>query len=123
MCSRQAGYQETIRGLLTRVPTFSPRTTEFEPSEKLRASFGALSRSASGTSLPGGNRAMAAGSINLDSLASYGPLAFAPEEATVTEPHEHDRGALRPARGIVISILLGIALWGLSLGVLVAVVR
>jgi hypothetical protein len=119
-----AGYQEIIRGLLTRVPTHLPRTVEFEPSEKLKAARGVRPRSASGPSPPDRSHVMATGSIPLDDLTSRGPPAFSPVETTVAEAREHNRAALRPARGIVISLALGLVLWGLIIGgILMAIFR
>jgi hypothetical protein len=58
-----------------------------------------------------------------DSRANNGALAFSPKNATNGASCELDRGASHPARGIVISILLGIALWGIMIGLVVAIVR
>lgn len=58
----------------------------------------------------------------VDSLTDYGSVASSPDDEIVAEAREHDRGASFPARGIVISIIIGLALWGLAIGVLVAVV-
>jgi hypothetical protein len=51
------------------------------------------------------------------------PLAFSPDEATVADTGKADPGVSYPGRGIVISVILGLALWGIIIVVLVAVTR
>jgi hypothetical protein len=118
MSSREAPtrYQEIIRGLLVQPRVRTAATVKLEPSEKPNAAFGVRHPSASGASLPDENRVIDAGSITLETSPHSRPGAFSPVEETVVEAGDHDRGTLRPARGILLAILLGVILWGLVIG-------
>ena len=126
MSSREAPtrYQEIIRGLLVQPRVRTAGTVKLEPSEKPNSTFGVRHPSASGASLPDESRVIDAGSITLDTSPHSRPGAFSPAEAPVADAGDHDRGMLRPARGIVFAILLGMVLWGLVIGgILIEVFR
>jgi hypothetical protein len=117
MPSREATtrYQEIIRGLLVHAPAQSARIMDLDPSNEPNATFDMRHRSAKGESVPGGSRVTDAGSITSDTETNGRPQACS---GIVAEAGEPDRGELRPARGIVFAILLGVALWGLAIGVI-----
>lgn len=114
-------YREIIRGLLAQPIAHSAGAGKPDPWDKHNARCGARHRLAGGAPLPAESRNVDTASVTLDTLAHNGRRRA---EQTATEAGPHDRAMLRPARGIVFSIILGVALWALVIvGILLEVIR